>query len=296
MITAKNYAAQVESACTKNIVPIFSQRNLNSEVAAINELSNFIKNSVHFCMPDDFKIMNDNLKGIRGVDIRLPYQSITVEFFMNDSEHPKRLVLAIERPSGSKFKIFTYGFCFSNNEWMPSKLGWLLCSEWDNLSGIEFDHNGNRVTSDMVSELKGSDYFAGEPINFIEAWGDTCKTKDEFAGHARMAAYEALAVLELLEALSCKNVEQSTYQPASPKNAQRIKSHKLPIYETKFLTIKASECKAEGKSGFLGSHASPRQHLRRGHIRRLESGNIWVNSCVVGDSSKGVIEKQYKIH
>jgi len=37
----------------------------------------------------------------------------------------------------------------------------------------------------------------------------------------------------------------------------------------------------EGMGG-KGTHASPRQHLRRGHIRRLRSGKaIWVRECVV---------------
>lgn len=44
------------------------------------------------------------------------------------------------------------------------------------------------------------------------------------------------------------------------------------------------------------SHASPRQHLRRGHIRRHPTaGNLWVNSCVVGDPSNGVINKSYAV-
>ena len=37
------------------------------------------------------------------------------------------------------------------------------------------------------------------------------------------------------------------------------------------------------------------QHLRRGHIRRLPGGNIWVNSHLVDDPTKGRIEKQYRV-
>jgi len=101
-------------------------------------------------------------------------------------------------------------------------------------------------------------------------------------------------VLELIEALTCRNVSTTNHQDASPANAKRVKAGKLPIYETKMLVIDVNYT-ASGKKMEGGSHASPRQHLRRGHIRRLESGNIWVNSCVVGDPAKGRIEKSYQV-
>lgn len=46
---------------------------------------------------------------------------------------------------------------------------------------------------------------------------------------------------------------------------------------------------------FTALEAQARQHLRREHIRRLSSGNIWVNACVVGDPSKGKINKSYEV-
>jgi hypothetical protein len=102
------------------------------------------------------------------------------------------------------------------------------------------------------------------------------------------------AVMELLEALSCRNVSTANHQDASQANARRIKDGKIPIYETKMLVINTQDT-LTSKAGIGYSHASPRQHLRRGHIRRLESGNIWVNSCVVGDPNKGSINKQYSV-
>ena len=45
-----------------------------------------------------------------------------------------------------------------------------------------------------------------------------------------------------------------------------------------------------------GTHASPRQHDRRGHLRRLKSGkNVWVKPHKVGDPSKGVVFHDYRI-
>lgn len=45
-----------------------------------------------------------------------------------------------------------------------------------------------------------------------------------------------------------------------------------------------------------GTHASPRMHDRRGHWRTIASGKrVWVKECKVGDASKGVVFKDYKI-
>ena len=45
-----------------------------------------------------------------------------------------------------------------------------------------------------------------------------------------------------------------------------------------------------------GTHASPRTHLRRGHIRRLRWGpKVWVNSCVVNPGAIGGVNKDYAV-
>lgn len=103
------------------------------------------------------------------------------------------------------------------------------------------------------------------------------------------------ALCELLEALSCKNVASEPIERVSPAvNARRIRRGKLPLYEVRRLVLIPGQL-AVPKGDGSGHHSSPRQHLRRGHIRRLTSGNYWVNSCVVGLSSLGVIEKSYDI-
>lgn len=68
---------------------------------------------------------------------------------------------------------------------------------------------------------------------------------------------------------------------------------KPPTYDWKTVTIAATGEKSERKGG---THASPRQHDRRGHLRRLASGkSVWVRPCTVGDPSKGRVYHDYKI-
>ena len=52
---------------------------------------------------------------------------------------------------------------------------------------------------------------------------------------------EMFSVMELIEALSCSNVKAQLLEPVDVfKQARRAKDGKLPIYETKILTIPAS--------------------------------------------------------
>ncbi len=45
-----------------------------------------------------------------------------------------------------------------------------------------------------------------------------------------------------------------------------------------------------------GTHASPRLHDRRGHWRTCKTGKkVWVKACKVGDASRGVVFKNYKV-
>lgn len=76
-------------------------------------------------------------------------------------------------------------------------------------------------------------------------------------------------------------------------NRRKIQQNKMPTYDWTTVYIEPSKPKTEGKGG---THASPRLHDRRGHLRRLKTGkNVWVKSCKVGDASKGIVFHDYVI-
>jgi len=76
-------------------------------------------------------------------------------------------------------------------------------------------------------------------------------------------------------------------------NARRVGKGKLPLFETKVLMVDMDAPSPRGESQG-GHHRSPRQHLRRGHIRRYASGKqVWVQAHVVGDAKKGTVSKTY---
>lgn len=103
----------------------------------------------------------------------------------------------------------------------------------------------------------------------------------------------ARVLLSLLNALSCSNIEIVDFAKAPEKlNKKRASKSKPPIFTYKTLAISGGRSKT---SHLGGSHSSPRVHLRRGHIRRLPDKNVWVNACVVGDKSKGIVHKDYAV-
>jgi hypothetical protein len=76
-------------------------------------------------------------------------------------------------------------------------------------------------------------------------------------------------------------------------NRRKMQQGKLPTYDWTTVWIEPAKPRQESKGG---THASPRLHERRGHLRRLKTGkNVWVKSCKVGDASKGVIFHDYAI-
>ncbi len=74
----------------------------------LKTLQGAIKKAIHFTVPDGGDLLNDNLKGLKSSEIRLPYPSITIECFIKDDglvnelapvNVEKRLIFAAETSS-----------------------------------------------------------------------------------------------------------------------------------------------------------------------------------------------------
>ena len=108
--------------------------------------------------------------------------------------------------------------------------------------------------------------------------------------------YSVLCTIKhFLDLLGQKAVE--AHQPKSKRsliNDKRKAKGKFPsMFDWNTVVLQPSESKG---AALGGHHASPRQHERRGHWRKHPSGKqLWVKPCKVGDASKGVIFKDYKV-
>jgi hypothetical protein len=93
-------------------------------------------------------------------------------------------------------------------------------------------------------------------------------------------------LFRLLNALACSNVTLDRIKA----KAGKIKSA-LPFDDYHVLMVDTS---IAGGRGTPNGHRSPREHLRRGHSRRLESGrHVWINACVVAAGAPGKVTKDY---
>jgi hypothetical protein len=74
------------------------------------------------------------------------------------------------------------------------------------------------------------------------------------------------------------------------------KGRALLEYEHKVVRIDPALTRIPGVVALGGSHASPRMHWRRGHVRTLADGRkVQVKPCVVGDVARGTIAHDYVV-
>ncbi|MBE0315559.1 hypothetical protein [Xanthomonas citri] len=105
---------------------------------------------------------------------------------------------------------------------------------------------------------------------------------------------EEIFMIEACSVINCANV--TTAELPAPKmiNKKREAKGKQPFFTYKVLQL--VEERREGGKGESGHHASPRMHLRRGHLRRLESKTVWVRATMVNaTSTDGVVVKDYAV-
>lgn len=316
-ITAKNYAAQAQRGLMSMSNQLRQQQGFKPDSLMIELFAKSIGEAQHFALPDDGVLFDDKLRGLGGLELRLPYPFITVEYFIHDkgarnpllpSYAKKAVVLAMEidraiaesinnakiNPALGEGFIMVYAANEVADQWIPMPTGWIIPRIWDQPCANRFSEPYAPTRDDVGITGIPAPLCPGV-INQLIA-----ETGEEAAW--RMMAHdiggEIRAVLELCEALSCTNVSsEPLIKIDQAKAARRAKDGKLPLYETRYLIIDANNkpmpngSKTQQQSGRNG----PRQHLRRGHVRILGDRRTWVNSCVVGNLEKGRVDKNYGV-
>lgn len=106
---------------------------------------------------------------------------------------------------------------------------------------------------------------------------------------------EVQTLIQACSVLNCANVTTAEISAPTALNKKRQAKGKQPFFSYKVLQL-SDERRAAGKDDAGGSHASPRMHLRRGHLRRLESKVVWVRPAMVNASaSTGAVLKDYAV-
>lgn len=255
------------------------------------------KRAVKFVLPDNGRIFDSKFKGLPSI-LKLPYPEVLIEYRCTASgglaeelfgriateAAPKRIVYATQMDGGI---LVAAAVAYEKD-------GVDLWHVLPYYAEILNDQNisGNEVIQNPPEGLNHGK-ITGVYSRFSDMGGMSKKMfGDAWENHAYTDMFDEIsAVLSLIEALSCKNVGVEML-PARKINKSALKRDAMKFDDYHILTVTANSSSGEGRGG---THRSPREHLRRGHIRRLESGNIWVNSTVVNAGTKGKIHKVYAL-
>ncbi|NSX94442.1 hypothetical protein [Agrobacterium tumefaciens] len=142
--------------------------------------------------------------------------------------------------------------------------------------------------------------FAAEPfilqMEHFEAIAAKNNREIAFSNIMNDTRDEGLALLQACAVLNCENVATKDIEAPAKLNKARIAKGKQPFFSYKILALTADRVVAGGAGDGTGTHASPRLHLRRGHLRRLPDKTIWVRATMIGASSgTGVVSKEYRL-
>ena len=181
--------------------------------------------------------------------------------------------------------------------WLPYSEPWVNGREVSEAEAISSRGSGGELLSWDISmpKLRGVVLSEWHVSKLAEAYGT-----DNFAARSmRDLSQEALAAVDLCLSLGVDNgIEQFDSVAAPTKlNRKRERKGKPPLYEYKILRLPGGGGPRKAHGPSQGTHhASPRFHLRRGHLRRLRSGKVtWVRPTSVGDRTRGAVEKAYDL-
>lgn len=236
--------------------------------ARMNHALDLAAASQKFLLPDGGLLMDDpELRAIDGAQqLRLPHHFIALEFLHADDETQqeeltKRIVFARERDG---FVHLSGAGCQRQDGlwvWMPE------CA-------IPMEDFLDRSDPSGRAKVR---------IRPLAPWE---------AGPETYALYLKVFMC-FLNALACSNVRIARSEPR--RAGKKVKAA-LPFDTYHVLTIDVPG-RAGERGGPTGPHRAPREHLRRGHIRRLADGRrIWVNATVVAAGrGAGVVKKDYAL-
>ena len=299
----------------------------------IENVAQLLRQSVKFLLPDNGDLFEDGLRALPAV-FRLPYPVIAAEFRITQDapEHQqplairgeqlhtstKRIALAVEINSDNfdtfswmlpqeKYELLTSDgaiaiipVCYidSNSKWIIPPYGIVIPARKSMgtlaMAMTSVDVFGGEVPKGMkhVPLEMHPTFLMPEYARQLEASNDTSYI---LATVSQDNHDESRAILNLIEILSCRNVTTETVSAPIALNKKREAKGKTPLFEYKILLLdmRAEHSNSAETSG--GTHASPRIHLRRGHIRRLPNKIVWVNASVVGNRKAGIVTKDYSI-
>lgn len=265
-----NYCRQLKKTLSNLAQPIIDPRLDKKEVDMIKFMTSTIyqKDAVKFMLPKNGVLIEDEqLKGLADVEeIRLPYPKTILEYETDflDDEFTKTILICREDLKKGRIAILQWMYSKKYNEWAGAPIASIY-------------------TKQSLNRNDGSD------IKYLIS----AFSEDEANGYH----YSSVALHNLLNALACSNVKIEKLERRKPLKGKKMDA--LPFDDYHVLTVATPSAKASvsNQTESIGDRHSPREHLRRGHIRRLQDGKkIWVNAAIINAGVGAKIHKNYAVN
>lgn len=280
---------------------------------ALTSWADDIRNSVKYQLPDNGQyISRDKPLPVGMKPQRLPFKLVSLEIPFSESRNDeireeglivstKRHILAREvsrihedrgfnfdpvEPDGIHIQIVSW--IDDGQMWIPSPSAGYLPYD-DQIVFYSESSSSKREYYMSVVENALPDYFQqmARMIGYQQVLNNGAKDM----------ADEVRALVEFLQVLACRNVEQKEIAPPEKLNKRRIKKGLEPFDIVRTLTV--DNIAIGGSSGPVGNASGyqVREHLRTGHIRRLADRQVWVRDTIVAaGSNAGRVAKEYRVN
>lgn len=256
------------------------------------------RDGVHFELPDCGIVLGRDYSGtVTGKELRPPYPVTVVEyparFGPQSAAYPvtssRRIVIAIEHEGygeGGVLLAPSY-YIDAQKKWGIPFVGWEFAFD-----DQEYLITRKPIASDLLVQPR-----ILLPEQFKAFQRERGMTEAAcLEATLRDASDELVSYWDMCKALSLRAVTTETVEPDPKKQSVRKILSKPPLHSYRVLTLTPGADLYPRYGGETGrTHASPRAHMRRGHMRTMKKTGkqVWVNSCMI--NGEGMIVKDYRV-
>lgn len=274
---------------------------MNYSAHAIENLKSMRKQGLSFDYEEDYNKFDSIISMLRnGQKFFLPTNGLLLDISVVKEEYNDLIKLpypvCILEFNGDNSDAGKNPYHVKSDLIHPSKFIVILHENDDGeiITNSLFEHDGKFYTSPFESKLVGMDS-SSNMIDFMPSL--TFATLEKHMKDVDKSSVmndlhlDISVATQFMIVVNTKNVTKDKIFPSEKLNKKRCKNGKEPYDSYWVLDILKEEHERVVNGG---SHASPRQHFRRGHLRRLQNGDVvWVRHCLVGNRNIGVVNKSY---
>jgi hypothetical protein len=280
-----NYSRELYNFAKKFLAggPYIESNELSLLLEGYTKVCKLHHKSVKFTLPDagrvnNFDTQNFSLDGVVGI----PFKYICLEYY----------IPPITRKEGDPYFYIDGVPQYTKEESCLARKRIVYAVDMDDIIEIIPAHAGTHddyIKAGEIWSVLPAVKFIKESKSFV--------FPEKILGSVSDYTTELGAFLFFIKAMSRSNVKVDK-RPPSVKGKANVKRNGFVPYDSyHVLTVDLNYVNEQSNpSTGHDTHASPREHIRRGHVRTLASGKkIWVNDTVVNKGVSNVVNKTYAI-